>query len=76
MRDSKRRPSLGRHERSRAELTLSARSASRLYAQASSYDELHAKLKQKLHLFDPDMDRTFKLSVQCSHHKIPGQRHL
>ncbi|CAD6569288.1 MAG: hypothetical protein TREMPRED_005174 [Tremellales sp. Tagirdzhanova-0007] len=51
-------------------------SASRLYTQASSYDELHANLKQRLHLFEPDMDRTFKLSVECSHHKIPGQRHL
>lgn len=53
-----------------------SRWASRLYASGATYDELHLDLKQKLDLFEPDIYRPFKLSIDCSHHKITWERQV
>ncbi|ODN88067.1 tRNA (guanine10-N2)-methyltransferase [Cryptococcus wingfieldii CBS 7118] len=51
-------------------------SASELYAEGASYDDLHKQLKGRLEVFEPYMDSTFKFKIDSTHHKIPDTRQV
>ncbi|TXT16049.1 hypothetical protein VHUM_00552 [Vanrija humicola] len=49
-------------------------SANRLYAQGATYDELHAQLRDRLDLFEPDLDVTFKMVVDGVNNRALDRR--
>lgn len=50
------------------------RSVIRLWAEADSYDELHAILKADLSVFEPYKGKTFKFDLDSANHKTTGTR--
>lgn len=53
---------------------LTPSSASELYAHATNYDDLHAQLKERRELFDPDMDKSFRITVECVNNRALNKR--
>ncbi|EKD01436.1 hypothetical protein A1Q2_04278 [Trichosporon asahii var. asahii CBS 8904] len=59
------------HILDRSILTISA---NELYANATNYDDLHARLQERRQLFDPDMDTSFRITVECVNNRALNKR--
>ncbi|WWD22530.1 hypothetical protein CI109_107023 [Kwoniella shandongensis] len=56
------------------ERDILVQSATELYAEGATYDELHANLRAKLEVFEPYKHSTFKITTDSCNHRIPEPR--
>ncbi|KAK8845581.1 hypothetical protein IAR55_006297 [Kwoniella newhampshirensis] len=49
-------------------------SATELFAEGASYDELHTELRNNMALFDPYIHTTFRITMESCNHRIPETR--
>jgi hypothetical protein len=55
-------------------IKLTDRSVSRLIGDGATYEELHAKVKEDLSVFEPYKGKTFKFEVESANHRTTSKR--
>lgn len=55
-------------------IKLIDRSVSRLIGDGATYEELHAKVKEDLSVFEPYKGKTFKFEVESANHRTTSKR--